>query len=112
MRIARNTITPSEWPTRNALAIATPSKKVCSSSPARAVVPATGVGLHPEVEMRRHGMLGEVHGEVSAQHEQRRPGPAARERLGEELRDRHGQHEPRPERHRMLDDDEPAGEAV
>src|SRR5213082_695849 len=36
-----NTITPSAGRTRKALAMATPSKKVCSSSPTRADVPAT-----------------------------------------------------------------------
>src|SRR5919109_982829 len=36
-----NTMTPSAGRTRNALAMATPSKKVCSSSPTRAEVPAT-----------------------------------------------------------------------
>src|SRR2546428_4689633 len=40
-RMAMNTITPSAGRTRNALAIATPSKKVCSSSPTSADVPAS-----------------------------------------------------------------------
>src|SRR3989441_4513059 len=39
--MAMNTITPSAGRTRNALAIATPSKKVCNSSPTSADVPAS-----------------------------------------------------------------------
>src|SRR5881628_2323594 len=40
-KIAMNIITPSSGRTRNALAIATPSKNVCNSSPTSADVPAT-----------------------------------------------------------------------
>src|SRR2546427_751727 len=63
--MAMNTITPSAGRTRNALAMATPSKKVCSSSPTSAYNRALDTG--EQVRLRVAGGILEHLGEQALQ---------------------------------------------
>ena len=65
--------------------------------------PVDGVRLLTEVEVGREGMLREVHREIAREHQAGGRRARASERLGEQLHQRHRQHEPRPERHEVLD---------
>ena len=110
-RMATNTMTPSVGPTRNALAMATPSKQVCSSSPTRAPRSRRGVHrvrLFSEVEMGRYRMLREMHRQVSGQHKEGAAGPPAGQRFRHDLREAHRQHEAGAERDEMVDHPEAA----
>ena len=97
---ARKSSTPS-WPdTRKPLAIATPSKKVCSVRPSSAETPgrrAQPVRLLAEVEVRGQDVLGQVNGEIPEQHVDRRAGRVA-QHLGQHAQDRDREHEPGAER--------------
>ena len=71
---ARNSRIPSRSETRNPLAMATPSKKVCRVRPSRAEVPADAlrpVGLLSKVKVGREHVLSQVHREVARQHKER-----------------------------------------
>ncbi len=59
---------PSRPETRNPLAIATPSKKVCRVSPSSAELPADAahaMGLLAEMEMGSEDVLGQVDREIA-----------------------------------------------
>jgi len=59
--------------------------------------------LFAEVKVRRDRVLGQVHRQVAGEHQPRRRRSAAQKGFGQDLGNRHRQHEPRPECHRMLD---------
>ena len=108
-KIATNTTLPSHVDTKNAEAIATPSKNVWITRPEQRRVTRVRagnllvVGLLAKMEMRRDGVLEKVHHEISRQDENenragvaeevRRGPPAQLQGLRNHFHQRRGQHE-------------------
>ena len=101
--MATNTNTPSPELTPNPLAIATPSKNVCRSNPAKAETVATGLtfpaGARCECAGRR--VLHQVHDQVARQGHDSGRLTALPDGIRQQVGQRHGQHESGCHRHQQ-----------